>query len=321
MDNAVLTSKKALPEKKLFSRFGNLKKEIYRDRYMLLIFSLPLAYYIIFRYIPIYGIIIAFKNFSPFKGITGSPWVGFKYFIEFFESVYFWRVLKNTLILSLYGLVIVFPLPIIFALMLNEVRNQKFKKIVQTISYLPYFISVVVVVGIVTNFLSPSTGVINIILKQLGFEPVFFMAEAKYFPFVYTAMSAWKVLGWDAVIYIAALTTIEQEQYEAAIIDGASKWQQVVHITIPGIMNTIVIMLLLKIGSILSIEFESILLMYNPIIYSTADVISTFVYRKGIAEANYSFGTAVNLFQSVIGFVLLVISNKISNKLTDSGLW
>ena len=147
------------------------------------------------------------------------------------------------------------------------------------------------------------------------------MAEAKYFPFIYTAMSTWKILGWDAVIYIAALTTIEQEQYEAAIIDGATKWQQIIHITIPGIMNTIVIMLLLRIGSILSVEFESILLMYNPVIYSTADVISTFVYRKGIAEANYSFATAVNLFQSVIGFILLIISNKISNKFTDSGLW
>lgn len=321
MDNTAVTSIPMKPGTKFQSRLRQLKRDLYRDRFMLMIFSLPLAYYIIFKYLPMYGIIISFMDYYPLKGIKGSEWVGLKHYIDFFNSVYFSRTVINTLVLNLYQIMIAFPMPIIFALLLNEVRNSKFKKTIQTISYLPYFISMVVVVGLFMNFLSPSTGIVNQIIAGLGLEPVFFLAEPKFFPLIYTIMYTWKMLGWDAVIYLAALTTIDVQQYEATIIDGATKLQQVRYITIPGITNTIVIMFLVKLGSILNVEFESILLMYNPAIYSTADVISTFVYRKGIVDANYSFATAVNVFQSVIGFVLLVIGNKLSNKYTESGLW
>ena len=305
----------------LKSKIKDLERQLSRDRYLLLIFMIPLMYYIIFRYVPMYGIIIAFEDFKPFKGILGSPWVGFKHFMEFFNSVYFTRVLVNTLLLSLYGIIFTFPAPIILALLLNEVKNGRFKRTIQTVSYLPYFISTVVVVGLVVNFLSPSMGIINMIIRQLGFEPIYFMVRAEYFKPIYTAMCIWKSVGWEAIIYIAALTTIEVELYEAAIIDGASKWKQLIHITIPGIIPTIVIMLIMRFGNILNVDFESIILLYNPSIYSSADVISTYVYRSGLVDGNFSFATAVGFFQNAIGFALIVITNKISNKVTGSGLW
>lgn len=305
----------------LKDKFKDLKKQFYRDRYLLLIFLIPLLYYIIFRYVPIYGIIIAFEDFKPFKGILGSPWVGFKHFQEFFSSVYFTRVLINTLLLSLYGIIFSFPVPIIFALLLNEIKNDRFKRTIQTVSYLPYFVSTVVVVGLVVNFLSPSMGIVNMIIKQLGFEPVYFMVKAEYFKPIYTVMCIWKSVGWEAILYIAALTTIDIELYEAAIIDGASKWKQLVHITLPGIIPTIVIMLIMRFGNILNVDFESIILLYNPSIYSSADVISTYVYRSGLVDGNFSFATAVGFFQNVIGFALIVITNKVSNNVTGNGLW
>lgn len=321
LNRTIVETDKRLPIQNNIWRLRSLTKQVKRDKYLLMIFSIPFFYYLIFNYWPMYGIIIAFKDFTPFKGILGSPWVGFKYFNEFFDSIFFGRVMANTLLLSLYNLIIVFPLPIIFALMLNEVRNQKFKRTIQTISYLPYFISTVVVVGLVINFLSPSTGIVNIVISKFGFEPTNFLAKANYFKPIYTAMIAWKSMGWDAIIYIAALSTIDVQQYEAAIIDGASKWKQLIYVTFPGILPTISIMLILRLGGILNVDYLSIILMYNPAIYSSADVISSYVYRSGIVEARYSFATAVGLFQNLIGFVLIIIANKLSNKLTQNGLW
>lgn len=280
-----------------------------------------ILFYIIFHYIPMFGVVIAFEKFSPFKGIMGSSWVGFKWFIEFFNSIYFWRVLKNTILLNLMDVLFSFPAPILFALMLNEVQHQRFKKFSQTISYMPHFISQVVIIGMVVSFLSPSTGIINNIIKALGFEPVYFMTEAAWFRPIYILSGIWQNLGWNSIIYLAALSGISPELYEASTVDGASKARQMWHISLPGIAPTAIILLLLSLGRMLSIGYEKIILLYNPMTMSTADVISTYVYRRGLLDGDYSFATAVGLFQSVINFALLVTVNKISKRVNEVSLW
>lgn len=278
------------------------------------------AYYIIFHYIPMAGTVIAFQNFKITKGIFNSEFVGFKWFQQFLNDVYFWRLLKNTLVINLYNLVLGFPMPIILALLLNEVRNKAFKKTVQTITYMPHFISVVIICGIITNFVS-TDGVINSVIKTFGGEALPFLTDPKYFPAVYTISGIWQNIGWSSIIYLSALSSIDQELYEAAAIDGASRWKQTLHITLPGILPTISILLIMQIGQMLSVGYEKILLLYNPAIYETADVISTYVYRQGIVGANYSYSTAVGLFNSVINLILLITANKLSKKTTGNGLF
>jgi putative aldouronate transport system permease protein len=268
-----------------------------------------------------YGIIIAFEKFSPFRGITGGPWVGFRWFIEFFESMYFWRLLRNTVLLNILSILFSFPAPIILALLLNEIHHSKFKRISQSISYMPHFISQVVLVGIVINFLSPTTGIINHCIKAFGFTPVQFMSSAAWFRPVYIASGIWQGIGWGSIIYLAALAGISTELYEAATIDGASKLRQLWHISLPGIMPTIVILLLLSIGNLLSVGPDKVLLMYNPLTYDTADVISTYVYRRGLLEGEYSFATAVGLFSAVFNFLLLASVNMISKRVNEVSLW
>ena len=283
--------------------------------------ALPiLAYYILFHYKPMYGVIISFKDFSPTKGIAESNWVGFKHFVDFLTNPYFWRLMKNTLIISLSTLIFSFPAPVILALLLNEIRGKVISRVVQLIAYLPHFISLVVVCGLIVKFTSDK-GVINDIFAMFGAERISYLNHPQYFVPVYVISDIWQSIGWGSIIYLAALTGVDQQLYEAAIIDGANRWKQTLHVTLPGIAPTFVIMLILRIGGLMNVGYEKIILLYNPITYETADVISTFVYRKGLIELNWSFSAAVGLFNSIINFALLLTANKISARTSESSLW
>lgn len=294
---------------------------ISRDRYLLAMVAIPLIYFILFHYVPMYGVQIAFKRYSPGRGIWGSAWVGLKWFEEFFSSIYAGRLIRNILILNILRLVIAFPLPILFALLLNELRNVRYKKLVQTVSYMPHFISTVVVVGMIFTFLSPNDGIVNAVIKRLGGNPINFMGESQYYRGTYLISGIWQNLGWDSIIYLAALSNIDMEQYEAARIDGANTRQQMWHITLPGIAPTIIILLILDIGNMMSIGYEKTILMYSPATYDVADVISSYVYRVGIVNNEFSFAAAVDLFNSVVNCILLVGVNTLSKKVTDVALW
>lgn len=283
--------------------------------------ALPvIAYYLIFHYGPMYGLQIAFKDFSPAQGILGSPWVGFKHFESFFNGIYFWRLIKNTILINLYDLLFGFPAAIILALLLNEIRNSAFKRVVQSISYLPHFISIVVVAGMMVDFLSRN-GLINQIIGGFGIEPIDFLQKEGWFRFLFVSSGIWQGIGWGSIVYLAAMATIDPTLYEAARMDGANRWKQTLHITIPGIMPTIVILFILQMGNMLSVGSEKVLLLYNPLTYGTADVISTYVYRKGVLEASYSFTAAVGLFNSVISFILIVAANTFVKRISENKLW
>lgn len=295
-------------------------KRIKKSRYLYLILLIPMIYYILFHYMPMYGVLIAFKDYNIAKGVWGSPWVGFKHFQKFLVDPYFWKLVRNTLLLNLYGLVWGFPIPIILAIMLNEVSHVTYKRMIQTVSYLPHFISTVVVCGMVVNFLSLD-GVINQMLIWLGFEKVQFLMYPQYFRTIYTASGIWQSCGWTSIIYLAALTAVDQEVLDAAMIDGANRWQRIRHVTIPAITPTISIMLIMQLGKLMTLGYEKILLLYNGSTYETADIISTYVYRRGILSNDFSYATAVGLFQSVVGVILLVLANKISKQLSETSLW
>jgi putative aldouronate transport system permease protein len=284
--------------------------------------ALPVVlYFLLFKYVPMYGAIIAFKDFTVGQGIWGSDWVGFKHFSDFFNSYYFWRILGNTLILSLYQLLFGFPAPILLALLLNELKSEIFKRSVQTISYIPHFISIVVICGMVVDF-SARDGLFNTIIEFFGGQSSALLSEPGNFRTIYTASSVWQELGFSTIIYLAALSAINPELFDAAKVDGASRIRQVWHITLPGIIPMIVILLILRIGGLMEIGFEKIILLYNPNVYETADVISTFVYRKGISESTqFSYTTAVGLFQSVVNFILLLSANRLSKALSDNKLF
>lgn len=307
--------------KKRNTSFGlRLWKDIkkYKGAYILVV---PvILFYILFCYKPMYGILIAFKDFSPAAGILGSDWVGLQHFKDFFDSYYFGRILKNTLVISLSSIILGFPAPIIFALLLNEIRNQKFKRVTQTISYMPHFISMVVICGMINMFVSDK-GIITYILTLFGGEKASMLTNPDYFVPIYVLSGIWQELGWGSIIYLSALSGVDQQLYEAAKLDGANRWQQMLHVTLPGIAGTIIIMLLLRMGSVMSVGYEKIILLYNPGIYETADVISSFVYRKGLVEYQWSYSAAVGIFNSVINFIIVVVFNKISKKLTDISLW
>lgn len=292
-----------------------------QDAYLYLMLVPVVVYYAVFHYAPMYGLVMAFQSFKPFKGVFGSPWVGFENFRVLFTGPYFARLLRNTLLLNLYDLALGFPAPILLALVFNEIGNLRFKKVTQTISYLPYFISIVILTGLVVNFLSPSTGVANAIIKGLGGTPVYFLADPRYFRITYIIMNVWKNVGFGSVIYMAALAGIDPQLYEAAVVDGGNRWKQAVHITLPGIAPTIIIMLILRMGQMLSVGFEAIVNLYNPAIYETADVINTYVYRVGLQGSAYSLATAAGLFQSVVGLALVAAANWISKRVSDTHLW
>ena len=293
-----------------------------RDQKMLYLILLPfILWYAVFMFKPMYGLLIAFKDYSLFRGISGSEWIGLYNFKEFLTSPYFYTTLKNTLMLNVYSLCLEFPFAILIALMLNEVKNKYFKSIVQTASFIPYFIAIVVATGITVNVLSPSTGLVNMVLEKLGFEKVYFLSKPEFFRGIFTGLNMWKTTGFNAVIYLAALTAVDEQLYEAAKIDGANKFSQLRHITIPAIIPTIVIMLVLRVGSMLNVAFETVLLLYQPATYSTADVISTYVYRTGMLMQDFGLATAVGLFNALVGFILVYSANKWSKKVTQSSLW
>lgn len=301
--------------------FGERLRSDWKKNQFLYLMVLPvIIYYFIFCYVPMYGAVIAFKNYIPGKGILGSDWVGFRHFVDFFTSYSFVRVLRNTFTISLASIVFGFPAPIVLALLMNELKSRRFSRVVQTITYIPHFISIVVVASMIKDF-TMSTGVINDIVAFFGGERVTMLTKPGLFVPIYVISDIWQGVGWGTIIYLAAITTIDQQLYEASRMDGAGSMRQLWHVTLPGIMPTIVIMLILRMGSILSVGFEKIILLYNPSIYETADVISSYVYRKGIQERNWSYSAAVGLFNSVVNVTLLTISNYVSRKVNDTSLW
>lgn len=306
------------------SRWYYLKKEMKSDfkvNKSLYLLVLPvILYYLLFHYKPMYGVIIAFKNFTPAKGILGSPWAGLQHFKDFVSSMYFFRIVKNTFVINITGLIFGFPAPIVLALLINELKNKLFTRTVQTITYLPHFISLVVICGMLRDFVS-DTGIISQIVSIFTGERINLLNDSKYFVSIFVGSDIWQQIGWNTIIYLAALTGIDQELYEAAKVDGANKWKQTLHITLPGIMNTVIVLLILRVGSMLNVGFEKIILLYNPAIYETSDVISSFVYRKGLQEFNFSYSSAVGLFNSVVNLVLLISTNKLSKKFSEASLW
>jgi putative aldouronate transport system permease protein len=290
--------------------------------YELYLFLLPtLAYFVIFHYIPIYGVQIAFKNFIAVKGILGSPWTGFDHFERFFASNQFWTVLSNTLGLSLYELLVSFPAPILLALMLNQIGNGKFRKLVQTVTYAPHFISTVVIAGMLYLFLSPSTGLINKMVEVFGGSPIFFMAEPEWFKTIFVFSGIWQNVGWATIIYLAALSAISPELHEAAVMDGANKVQRIRHVDLPGIMPTIVILLILNIGHLMTVGFEKVYLMQNVLNIDASEVIQTYVYKAGLLNGQFSYSAAIGLFNSVINFILLITVNEAAKRMKQSSLW
>lgn len=298
-----------------------LAKTLSQNKYLFIMITPVLLYYAIFCYGPIYGAIIAFKDFDVSKGIWGSPWVGLKHFITFFQGPYFMRTLVNTLLISLYTILFGFPAPIIFALLLNEVGSQKFKRVVQTVTYLPHFISMVVICGMIHTFVARN-GIITDLFVALGGERGNLLVKPEYFRTIFVASDIWQTFGWGSIVYLSALSNVDVQQYEAAELDGAGRFQKMWHITLPALLPTIVIMFIMRVGHVMTVGFEKIILLYNPNTYDTADVISSFVYRKGLGESHqYSFTTAVGLFTSVVNFVLVVSFNFLSKKLTANSLW
>lgn len=297
-----------------------IKKDFKKNKWLILMALPVVAWYILFHYVPMYGVIIAFKEFSPVKGILDSKWVGLRHFQDFFSSIYAWRVIRNTLLINFYQLVFGFPAPIILALLLNEIRSKHFKKMVQTVTYLPHFVSTVVICGMIIDFFARN-GLINDIIAAFGGSRTIFLLQPEWFRTIYVSTGIWQGVGWGSIIYLAALAGIDTELYEAVTIDGAGRWKQFLHITLPGIAPTIVILLIMNIGRMMSEGYEKVILLYNPNTYETADLISSFVYRRGLVDANYSFSAAVGLFNSLVNLILLTIANYISRKVNETSLW
>ncbi len=298
-------------------------KKLKKSRMLLIMFLFPLSYYLIFKYIPMLGIIIGFEDYRYTSGIFKSEWVWFKHFINFFESRDFLRVIRNTILINIYDIIFSFPIPIILAISINEARNRIFKRVVQTVSYFPHFISTVIIIGLAMNFLSPTGGWINrIIVEIFKRDAISFLMEPKYFRGIYVATSIWQHAGWSSILYLASLVNIDVQLYEAAYVDGANKWKQLMHITLPCLVPTIFTLLIIRMGYMFSVGFDKIILMYNPLTYEVADVIDTLVYRRGIEEAaDFSYATAIGFFKSIISFILVVIANKLSGRYADTSIY
>lgn len=297
-----------------------VKKDWKRNRSLYLLVLPVILFYVLFHYKPMYGAIIAFQDFNPRLGVSGSDWVGFDQFIRFFTSPYFGRLVKNTLLLSVYGIIFGFPAPIILALLLNELKAMRFKKTVQTVTYLPHFISLVVVTGIIKDF-TQSTGLINDIIVMFGGVRTSLIQNPALYRTIYIVSDIWQGIGWGSIIYLSALSGVDQQLYEAASIDGAGRWKQLIHVTLPGIAPTIVIMLIMRMGQLLGTGYEKTILLYNEATYETADVIASYIYRVGILERNWSYSTAIGLFNSVINLALLIVTNKFSKRVSETSLW
>lgn len=298
-----------------------MRRRIAKDWDLYLLLLPGFIWYLLFCYKPMVGLITAFYDYNVFKGLKGSPFVGLANFSEFVKGPDFLRTVKNTLMIALWQIIICFPLPIVLAIAITEIKSRFIKKLTQTATFLPYFISVVVVCGMVINFLSPSTGIVNLLMKKLGLTPVYFMVEPKYFRFIYTMMTLWQTAGFNAIVYIAAIMGIDAQLYEAAIVDGANKWKRIIHITVPGILPTVITMFIMNIGKMVKVGYESILLLYQPTTYPVADVISTYSYRIGIENGNYGLATAAGLFEAVVALLLVTAANKFSKRVSENSLW
>ena len=296
-------------------------KSLRRDRQLVFMLIPVVIFFAVFSYYPLYGILIAFKDYSISRGILGSPWAGLRYFRQFFSSPYFGRLLRNTVLISVYSLLWGFPVPILFALLLNEFKDGKFKRVIQTVSYLPHFISLVVICGILIDIFSPQGGVVNSLLYSLTGKRINFFGEPEWFRTMYVGSGVWQEFGWNSIIYLAAITGINPDLYETARIDGAGRLRQIWHVTLPGIKPTILTLLILNLGNIMSVGYEKIILLYSPTTYETADVISTYVYRTGLLSQQYSYAGAVGLFNSAINIAILVLCNFAGKKLFGVGIW
>ncbi|MFH5183370.1 ABC transporter permease [Paenibacillus sp. TAB 01] len=303
------------------SRRSSLTKAVFSRFDLYLMLLIPIVWYLVFHYGPLYGLQIAFKNFSPAKGILGSKWVGLDHFERFVESYYFWRLLWNTLSINLFSLIFAFPVPIFLALLVNEIRNKAFSKIVQNVTYIPHFISVVVMVGMLTLFLSPQGGPISAAIRAFGGTPVRFLDIAAWFKPIFIGSNIWQNMGWQSIIYIAALSGVNPQLYEAAKMDGANRLQRIWHVSLPGILPVIVILLILDVGHFMNIGFEKILLMQNNLNMEASDVISTFVYSAGILKGEYSYTAAIGLFNSIVNLALLLLVNRFARKKAETSLW
>lgn len=308
-------------------RLSEAATNIIASKHLYMMLTPFVLYYLIFYYMPFGGLRMAFMNYKPFLGMDGSAWVGFQNFIDFFNGPYFWRLMRNTVLISVYNLLFAFPIPIILAILFNELRSRKLRTFAQTISYMPHFISTVVIAGLVVNFLSPSSGIVNVLLEKLGIDSVYFLTKPEYFRTIFVAQGIWASAGFASIIYYSSLMSIDSAQYEAATIDGAGRFQQILRITLPSLMPTIGIMLLLNLGNILNVGYEMIILLYQPITFETADVLGTYVYRVGTGAStghgtagttpNFSMATAVGLFNGVISLILVLTANRISKKISD----
>lgn len=303
--------------------YPNVWKTFKKQKYLQIMILPWIVWLIVFHYIPMYGVVIAFQEYSPLKGIAGSPWVGFDQFRAFFQNPEFWNLMRNTLGISLWKLFWGFPMPILFALLLNELTSGRFKRFVQTLSYLPHFISWVVVAGILHGLLSLDVGLVNRLLTAVGLlqEPIMFLGDSRFYWVILIVSDIWKELGWGAIIYLAAIAGVDQAMYEAAEIDGASRWRKMFHITLPSIAPTIVILLIFNISGILNSSFDQLYLLQNPMVLDVGEVIDTYVYKTGLTQGRFSYSTAVGLFKSLIGFVLIVLVNRIAKKINGSGIW
>lgn len=313
--NTIVSLKKSTGKKAAF--FSRIIK-----KYQLLTLLIPAVVYIVlFHYVPMYGIIMAFKSFQPSLGIWGSPWVGFDHFVRFFTSPQFSRIITNTLSISIYSIIAGFPIPVVLAIAINYIKNKSYKKLVQTVTYAPHFISAVVIVGMISVMFAQETGIVNIARSALGLKKVFFEGNPKMFPHLYVWSGIWQNAGWSAIIYIAALSGVDPELHEAAIMDGANKVQRIWYIDVQSIIPTMTIMLILNMGQIMSVGFEKVFLMQNPLNISASEIISTYVYKRGLIEAQYSFSAAVGLFNSVLNFILIITFNRLSKLIGSSGIW
>lgn len=303
------------------SKVSRLKRALNRDKFLVIMILPAFALFVVFSYLPMFGVVMAFQDFTPGLGFLHSRWVGLKWFKYFVESAYFVRLLRNTALISIFSLIFSMPATILFTLLLNEVRSKAFKRTIQTITYLPYFISTVIAVSILQMLFSYPNGVVNSGLKVFGLEGINFFQRPEWFRPLYIGSGIWQGLGWNSVLYLAALTSINPELYEAAYMDGAGRAQQMWHVSLPGMMNTIVTVLILNLGKVFSVGYQKIYLMYNPLTMETADVISTYVYRMGLVSMRYSYASAIGLFNSVINFAILILANYLSKKVTEVGLW
>ncbi len=321
MRPALAASETPIPGARVESVWQRQVRKVRASKYLLLLVLPGFVWYVIFQYIPMYGVTIAFKELSLRLGVLGSPWIGFDQFERFFNYPRFWGLIRNTFLLSFYTMLFGFPAPIIFALALNELVNRTYKRTVQTISFLPHFIAVPAVVGMLVLALSPSTGFVNVFLGAFGIEPIYFMIKPRWFRPIYVISDIWQNVGWGAIIYLAQLSRVDPELYEAATVDGASRMRKMWHISLPALTPVISILLILRIGGLLSVGGEKVLLMYNDLTLETADVIWTYVYRRGLLRQDFSYGTAVALFNSVISLILVVLANTAARRFSEYRLW